>query len=103
MPITRPAIIAAIRIPEPVADIQFSTYTAASGVGFGTTGGMRTTRLWRPVIGNLGADQSFSRFLICGSPHKNTSTLRIAHGVHALTICSREKPWRTALFSASAY
>ena len=33
-------MIAASRIPDPVAESQFKVYTAASGVGFGTTGGM---------------------------------------------------------------
>src|ERR1700682_3331555 len=103
IPITMPAMIAAIRIPDPVADIQFSTYTAASGVGFGTTGGTRTTRLCKPSIGNLGAESALSRFFICGRPHTKTSTLRMAHGVQAFMTCARVKPCRTALDSASAY
>src|SRR4029453_1721552 len=101
-PMTRPAMIAAIKMPEPVADSQFSTYTAASGVGFGTTGGMRTTRLFQPAMGNLGAEIALSQFLICGSPHRNTSTLRIAHGVPALMTWARVNPWRTAPPSAPA-
>src|SRR6185295_2536874 len=102
MPITSPAITAAIRIPEPVADNQLNTYTAASGVGLGTTGGTRTTRLCNPSIGNLGADMSLSTVLICGRPHRKTSTLRIAHGVQAFMTCARVKPCRTAPASASA-
>jgi hypothetical protein len=63
---------------------------------------MRTTRLFKPSIGNLGAEIALSQVLICGSPHRNTSTLRIAHGVHAFTIWARVNPWRTAPASASA-
>jgi len=46
-------MMAAIKMPVPVAESQLSTYTAASGVGFGTTGGTFTTRLCKPSIGNL--------------------------------------------------
>src|SRR5262245_40603613 len=50
---------------------------------------MRTTRLWSPSIGNFGDDIALSHVLISGIPHRNTSTLRIAHGVHALITCAR--------------
>src|ERR1035438_1037691 len=53
-PIMKPEIIAANRIPDPVAESQLSPNTAASGVGFTTTGGMRWDSLLRPVTGNCG-------------------------------------------------
>ena len=62
--------------------IVFGT-CAASGVGFVTTGGTRTTRLCKPSMGKRGADSPFRSSLTCGRPQAKTSTLRIAHGVHA--------------------
>src|SRR6516225_2846447 len=53
-PMMKPEITAAIRIPEPVAEIQFKPKTAASVVGFGTTGGTRCTILLRPATGICG-------------------------------------------------
>ena len=44
-PMMKPEMMAAIKIPEPVAEIQFNPNTAASAVGFGTTGGTRCTIL----------------------------------------------------------
>ena len=40
-PMMKPEMIAANRIPDPVAESQLKPNTAASGVGFTTTGGMR--------------------------------------------------------------
>ena len=96
------AMSAAIRMPVPVAESQLSVYTAASGVGFVTTGGMRTTRLCRPSMGNFGAEIAFRKSLACGSPQMKTNTLRIAHGVQALMIWARVNPCRTAFDSASS-
>src|ERR1019366_10367340 len=53
-PMMKPEIIAANRIPDPVAETQLRPNTAASGVGFTTTGGMRCDSLLRPVTGNCG-------------------------------------------------
>src|SRR5437868_8373956 len=53
-PMMKPEMIAAIRIPVPVADTQLNANTAPSFVGFGTTGGTRCTRLLTPVIGIFG-------------------------------------------------
>src|ERR1035438_425925 len=53
-PMMKPEMIAANRIPDPVAEIQFKPNTAASGVGFTTTGGMRWESLLRPVTGIWG-------------------------------------------------
>src|ERR1700693_3051499 len=64
---------------------------------------MHCTRLCRPSIGNFGAETPLSRFLICGRPHKKTSTLRIAHGVQAFMTCARVKPCLTACDSACAW
>ena len=54
-PITRPARMADTRIPVPVAESQLNVKTASSGfvglsgVGFTTTGGVRTTMLCKPA------------------------------------------------------
>src|ERR1039458_7768929 len=53
-PMMKPEMMAANRIPEPVAETQLKPNTAASGVGFTTTGGMRCDSLLRPVTGNCG-------------------------------------------------
>src|SRR5579864_8756899 len=53
-PMMKPEIIAATRIPDPVAEIQFRPNTAASAVGFGTTGGTRCTILLSPLTGIWG-------------------------------------------------
>src|SRR5580700_10123985 len=82
-PMTKPEMIAATKIPEPVAVSQFSVYTAASGVGLGTTGGMRCTILFRPTTGNFGAESLSSWVLTLGSPQTKTTMLKIIHGTHA--------------------
>src|ERR1039458_5179943 len=53
-PMMKPEIIAANRIPDPVAETQLRPNTAASGVGFTTTRGMRCDSLLRPFTGNCG-------------------------------------------------
>src|ERR1700687_887787 len=53
-PMMKPEMIAANRIPDPVAESQLKPNTAASGVGFATTGGMRWDSLLRPVTGICG-------------------------------------------------
>ena len=71
------------RMPVPVADSSANEYTAASLAGLGTTGGIFSTRLCRPLIGKLGAKMPFSQALTGGKPQTNTNTVRIAHGVQA--------------------
>ena len=85
---TKPAMIAAIRMPVPVADSQFSVKTAASGVGFGDDRRHAHDQVVQPVRSGSGAiEMLLSKSLTCGSPHRKTSTLRITHGVHAWMIC----------------
>src|SRR5262252_9100617 len=95
-----PAMIAAIRIPEPVADSQFKPNTAASAVGFATTGGTRCTILLRPGTGICGFvillggvfhalvevktfSGAFMIFLPVYVPQQKTRTLRMSQGSHA--------------------
>src|SRR5208282_2230967 len=91
-PITKPEMIAATKIPEPVAVNQFSEYTAASAVGLGTTGGMRCTILCRPTTGNFGAESLSSWVFTLGRPHTKTTTLKTSHGTHALVTSDRLWP-----------
>src|SRR5271170_3838103 len=53
-PMMKPEMMAANRMPDPVAEIQLKPNTAGSGVGFATTGGMRCESLLRPVTGICG-------------------------------------------------
>src|ERR1700739_1723560 len=53
-PMMKADMTAASKIPEPVAESQVKPNTAASAVGFATTGGTRCTILWRPVTGIWG-------------------------------------------------
>src|SRR5579871_4229941 len=99
-PIIRPERMAAMRMPEPVAVIQFNPKTAGSLVGLGTTGGTRCTRLCSAGTGNCGlvillggVDQCavevktfsgvFTMVLKVCVPHRKTTRLRITHGTHA--------------------
>src|SRR5690348_21474 len=54
-------------------------------------------------MANLGAESLLSASFACGSPQMNTSTLRIAHGVHALMTCARVNPCLTAIALASSW
>src|SRR5579871_6077111 len=54
-PMMKPEMSAATKIPEPVIETQLKVNTAASGVGFTTTGGTRCTMLLTPATGILGA------------------------------------------------
>src|SRR5579872_653817 len=91
-PMTKPEMIAATKIPEPVAVNQFSEYTAASAVGLRTTGGTRCTIWWRPTTGNFGDDNLSSLVLTLGNPQANTTTLKTSHGTHALVTSARSCP-----------
>src|SRR2546426_12682023 len=79
-------MIDARKIPLPVADNQLKLKTAASAVGFETTGGMRMTSLSRPVTGIFGAEIPSSKAFVCGNPQTKTTTLRIIHGIQARRI-----------------
>src|SRR5438093_12422301 len=78
-------------MPVPVAESQLSVKTASSGfvglsgVGWTTTGGVRTTMLCRPATGNFGAETSLRNFFICGTPQRKTSRLNSTHGIQART------------------
>src|SRR4030095_642905 len=75
-----------MRIPVPVADSQFRTYTAPSGAAFGTTGGILWTIWCSPAIGTLTTELPSRKVFTCGSPQRKTSTLRMANGTQARTI-----------------
>src|ERR1700680_2033785 len=91
-PMTSPEIIAATRIPEPVAVSQFKAYTAPSAVGLRTTGGTRCTIWCKPATGNFGADSLSSLALTLGNPHTKTTMLKTSHGTHALVTSDRLWP-----------
>src|SRR5271169_4955302 len=99
-PMMKPEIIAANRIPDPVAESQLKPNTAPSGVGFATTGGMRWDSRLRPVTGICGlvillggVDQVlmdvntfsgvFMIFLPVYVPQQKTQTLSTNQGSHA--------------------
>src|SRR5213592_2243510 len=79
-------MIDAKKIPVPVADSQLKLKTAASLVGFATTGGIRITNLSSQGTGNFGAEMPSRSVLIWGNPHKKTTTLRTIHGNQARKI-----------------
>ena len=96
----KPEMIAAKRIPDPVAEIQLKPNTAASGVGFATTGGIRCESLLRPVTGICGLvillggvaqelkdgntfSGVFMIFLPVVVPQQKTQTLSTSHGSQA--------------------
>ncbi|MCY1520113.1 hypothetical protein D9M68_548840 [compost metagenome] len=81
--------IADKRMPVPVADSRFSTYTAPSLVGAVTTGGIFSIRLCSPPIGNEGAKTPLSAVFTEGRPQMKTNTERITQGIHARTSASR--------------
>jgi hypothetical protein len=91
-PITSPAMMAARRIPLPVAESQLSLKTASSGfvglsgVGFGTTGVVRTTTLCNSATRNAGEDCLSKAVFTKGTPQMKTSRLSRTHGVHAARI-----------------
>src|SRR5581483_11392935 len=105
-PITKPEMIAAIRIPVPVADTQLNANTAPSLVGLGTTGGTRCTRLLTPAMGIFGdvialagvfhVARDVNTFsgvskmrLPVWVPHRKTMQLRTSQGTHARTTSPR--------------
>src|SRR5208282_2810684 len=105
-PMMKPEMVAANRIPDPVADSQLKPNTAASGVGFTTTGGIRWDNRLRPVTGNCGlvillggVDQVlmevntfsgvFMIFLPVYVPQQKTNTLSTSQGSHARATSAR--------------
>src|SRR5438128_1835840 len=91
----KPARIAETRMPVPVAESQLSVKIASSGfVGFsglgsGTTGGVRMTTLCNPATPNFGAETLFKVFFTGGRPQRKTSRLSNIHGVQARVISDR--------------
>src|SRR5450755_1713671 len=108
-PMMKPEMTAANRIPDPVAESQLKPNTAASGVGFATTGGIRWDNLFRPLTGNCGlvillggVDQVlievntfsgvFMTFLPVNVPQQKTHTMSISQGSHARATSPRLYP-----------
>src|SRR5215471_2526424 len=102
-PSKRPATIAAKKHPVPVAESQFRSKRAASGVGLATTGVARDTALCRngtshpggpgrtlplgSITWNDGVVAWFMASLTEGRPHSRTKRERITKGIHAFAIC----------------
>src|SRR4030095_10263394 len=88
-PIANPAMIAAIKIPLPVAESQFNLKIASSGlvgfsnVGSGTIGGGRLTLLCSNSIVYSGAETCFNFFFISGKPQIKINSARSSHGNQA--------------------
>src|SRR6266566_3559316 len=85
-PRTRPAMIAAMKHPVPVAESQLKSKRAASGVSLATTGAARDTALCSNGTFQTGVVARLMAPLIAGRPHANTVSDRIANGIHALRI-----------------
>src|SRR5437660_4988264 len=86
-PSTRPAMIAAMKHPVPVAESQLKSYRAASGVSLVTTGAARVTALCNKGTFQMGVVALLMAPLIDGRPHTSTVSDRIANGIQALAIC----------------
>src|SRR5437867_817545 len=85
-PRARPAMIAAMKHPVPVAESQLKSKRAASGVSLATTGAARETALCSSGTFQTGVVARLMVPLIAGRPHPNTVSDRIANGIHALRI-----------------
>src|SRR6516162_4373473 len=96
----KPAMIPAMQMPLPVALNQLRAKTAGSLVFLVTTGGVRSTSLFSPWIGNCGLvillggvlqlaievntfSGEFMIFLPVTVPQQKTITLRMSQGNHA--------------------
>ena len=105
-PMTRPEMIPEMRMPVPVALSQFKPKTAASLVGFATTGGTRIDSLLMPATGNCGLvillggvlqlaievntfSGVFMMRLPVMVPQQKTMTLRMIQGTQARTTSPR--------------
>src|SRR5215469_18687684 len=102
-PNNKPATRAARKHPVPVAESQFRSKRAASGVGLATTGAAREMALCRKgtshpggpertfplgsITLNAGVVAWFMASLTDGMPHSRTKTERITKGIHAFAIC----------------
>ena len=95
-----------MKMPVPVALSQLKLKTAASFVFLATTGGVRSTSLFKPCTGNCGAvillggvlqlaievktfSGVFMIFLPVTVPQQKTMTLRTSQGSHARTTSPR--------------
>src|SRR3989442_316748 len=85
-PRARPAMIAAMKHPVPVAESQLKSKRAASGVSLATTGAARDTALCSSGTAQTGVVARLMALLIAGRPHANTVSDKIANGIHALRI-----------------
>src|SRR3989442_9402353 len=86
-PSRRPAIIAAMKHPVPVAESQLKSYRAASGVSLVTTGAARVTALCSKGTFQIGVVALLMAPLIAGRPQTSTVSDRIANGIQALATC----------------
>src|SRR5216117_1440235 len=83
-PSNRPATIAAMKHPVPVAESQLKSYRAASGFSAVTTGAARLTALCSNGTSQVGVVALLRAPLNAGRPHRNTMSERIANGIQAL-------------------
>src|ERR1022692_1375610 len=105
-PMMKPEMIADRKMPVPVALSQLNPKTAGSFVGLTTTGGTRSTSLFRAVTGNCGLvillggvgqlaidvnvfSGEFINVLPVLVPQVKTITLRMSHGSQARTTSPR--------------
>src|SRR6266850_7546442 len=61
-------------------------FVGLSGVGLGTTGGARTTRLCKPATWKGGEEIRSRNFFVIGRPQMKTITLSNSHGTQAARI-----------------
>src|SRR6266699_2211035 len=85
-PRARPAMIAAMKQPVPVAESQLKSKRAASGVSFVTTGAARVTALCSNGTSHTCVVAWLIAPLTAGRPHTSTVSDKIANGIHALRI-----------------
>src|ERR1044072_92792 len=82
-PSSRPARIAAMKHPVPVAESQLKSKRAASGVGLVTTGAARVMALWRSGTDHVTVVDRLIAPFTAGSPQSSTMSDRIGEGIHA--------------------
>src|SRR6266576_664180 len=85
-PRARPAMIAAMKHPVPVAESQLKSKRAASGVSLATTGAARDTALCSNGTAQTGVVARLIAPFTAGRPHTSTVSDKIANGIHALRI-----------------
>src|SRR3954468_9396909 len=88
-PSRNPETMPASSSPVPVADSQFRLKTAASGCGFETTGGARSTRLCSQGTCQVGLWIPLNHAFTWGSPQVNTKTESRIHGIQAIQASRR--------------